>query len=146
MKNATKDTRKMSTPQSLKNWFVAHFLVDMVFAIPMMLAPTAFLKMFGWQTVDPVLTRVGAAALLGIGIESYLGRDAGVEQYRGMLNLKIIWSSSALAGIGISLLQGAQGSPPAGWMIWGIFLLFDLVWIYYRMKLGAIKGKAAKPE
>ena len=55
----------------------------------------------------PVRALVSAAALFGIGIESYLGRNAGVEAFTGMLNLKIIWSLSAVVGIALSLLQDA---------------------------------------
>jgi hypothetical protein len=50
-------------------------------------------------------------ALFGVGIESFLGRDAPVEVYRGMLNLKLIWSVASVLGIALWLLQSAR--PPA---------------------------------
>ena len=94
-----------SVPGSLRRWFVIHFMVDMIFATPLMLAPVFILKLFGWETVDPIMTRLVAAALFGIGIESFLGRNAGLEAYEGMLNLKIIWSLGAVVGLLISLIQ-----------------------------------------
>ena len=124
-----------NVPKGLKFWFVVHFAVDMIFAIPMMLFPTAFLTLFGWEVIDPVSTRVVAAALFGIGTQSFLGRNEGPESYRGMLNLKIIWSIAAMIGIGISLLEGAQGEAPLGWAVWGVFLFFSVIWIYWRIKL-----------
>ena len=122
-------------PNALETWFVIHFWVDMLIAIPMMLFPMALLMLFGWQIVDPIMTRLVAAALFGIGIQSYLGRKAGIEAYRGMLNLKIIWSFAALVGIGCSMLAGAQGSPIIGWAFWMVFLLFNVLWIYWRLRL-----------
>ena len=122
-------------PKPLKNWFVIHFVVDMVFAIPLMLDPAWFLSLLGWQTIDPLTARLAAAALFGIGIESYLGRHAGLESFKNTLNLKIIWSLAALVGIGISMLQGAQGNPPVVGFLWAVFLAFNLLWIYWRLKL-----------
>ena len=121
-------------PDALRQWFVAHFVVDMLFAVPLILAPEAVLNFVGWTRVDPVSARLVAAALFAIGIESYLGRNAGVEAYRGMLNLKIIWSAAAVLALALGL---AGGSGPA-WVLWAllvIFLAFNLVWIYWRLRL-----------
>ncbi len=77
-------------PDRLRFWFVVHFIVDMLFAIPLFVAPEWLLILFGWDRVDPLTSRLVAAALFGIGIESFLGRGAGIEAFRGMLNLKLI--------------------------------------------------------
>ena len=51
----------------LSYWFIAHGIIDLLFAIPMLVVPEAFLKALGWQLVDPVVARVVAAALIGHG-------------------------------------------------------------------------------
>ncbi|GAG91612.1 unnamed protein product, partial [marine sediment metagenome] len=66
--------RTMEVPTALKKWFIVHFITDMVFAIPLMIIPELFLNLMGWITVDPVSSRIVAAALFGIGIESFLVR------------------------------------------------------------------------
>jgi hypothetical protein len=119
-------------PNTLRKWFVIHFVVDMVFGVPLLLIPELVLPLFGWSYIVPISTRVVGAALMGIGIESYLGRNAGIEVFRAMLNLKVIWSSSAILGIGLGLWQGA---PQAGWLFMGIFVIFWFIWIYYWRKL-----------
>ena len=124
-----------SVPRSLKTWFVIHFVIDMLFAIPMMIAPVWLLELFGWQSIDPILTRMVAAALFGIGIESYLGRNAGIESFRGMLNLKIIWSLGVIIGILVSMLQGTHGRLVIVWGILAIFAAFNVLWIYWRLRL-----------
>ncbi len=121
-------------PRGLRRWFVAHFIADILVAVPLMIAPTHVLAWFGWTTVDPVATRLVAAALFGIGIESYLGRNATADVFRGMLNLKIIWSSTAVAG---SLWSVIEGAPVATWGVFAIFAGFLGVWLRYRVALGA---------
>eukprot|EP01050_Picozoa_sp_SAG11_P011029 SAG11_NODE_1141_length_5707_cov_14.979315_6_plen_131_part_00 len=120
-------------PPSLRVWFVVHFFADMLFALPLFFAPVWTLQLLGWTMVDPAATRLVAAALFGIGIESLLGRNADVEAFRAMLNLKVIWASTATVGLGLSALQG---SPPMTWGFFGIFLSFLCLWSFYRLRLG----------
>lgn len=118
----------------LRFWFVVHFVVDMLFAIPLFVAPEWMLGLFGWQTVDPITSRLVAAALFGIGIESFLGRNASAETFKAMLNLKLIWSFGAVLGIGLSLAL-AGGGPIMAWGVLLIFVVFFILWAYYRYQL-----------
>jgi len=119
-------------PRSLRIWFVVHFYADILAAVPLFLAPRTVLGWIGWTAVDPLATRLVAAALFGIGIESYLGRNAGAQAFRGMLNLKVIWSATAVLGVFWSQLEGG---PVAGWAVFGTFLTFHLVWLRYWLLL-----------
>jgi hypothetical protein len=121
-------------PSSLRRWFVVHFAADLAVAVPLFLAPGAVLGLLGWQAVDPLASRLVAAALLGIGIESLLGRGAGAATFRAMLNLKIIWSGAATLGI---LWSQRQGGPWGGWAILAIFAGFHALWVHYRLRLRA---------
>ena len=121
-------------PQSLRTWFVIHFAADMLFGIPLLIAPEFVMRLFGWQAVDPFTARLVGAALMGIGGESLLGRNAGAETFRELLNLKLIWAGSAIAGMTATMLRGDQ--PAAGWLFVGIFGMFFGVWGYYRVRVG----------
>ncbi|MDQ7027158.1 MAG: hypothetical protein Q9P44_16555 [Anaerolineae bacterium] len=123
--------------EGLRRWFVVHFAVDMLFGIPLLIAPHWILSLFGWQTIDPFMARLVGAALMGIGIESYLGRNAGVEAFRGMLNLKVIWSLTATLGTGYTLLVG--DAPAMGWLVVAMFAVFHGLWLYYRVQLGRLQ-------
>ena len=120
-------------PNSLRTWFVIHFVLDFLFAVPLIFTPVAFLTLFGWTTIDPLMTRLVGAALMGIGVESYLGRNAGIEAYKGMLNLKIIWSASATFGLILTMVT--NNSPIIGWLLVLIFGSFCIIWSYYRYRI-----------
>jgi hypothetical protein len=119
-------------PSSLRTWFVVHFVADMLFAIPMMVAPTFTLTLFGWPSVDPITTRLVGAALVGIGGQSLLGRHEDVSVYRAMLSLKCLWSGAAVLGLIVSI---AQGAPVMAWAFLAIFVTFAMIWNYYRIRL-----------
>jgi hypothetical protein len=121
-----------AVPPALRTWFVIHCVVDLTFAVPLFVAPVATLRLFGWTAVDPLTTRLVAAALVGIGVESYLGRDAPREHFAGMLRLKVLWSLAANLGIFLSILQGA---PATAWLFQAIFLGFSALWITYAVRL-----------
>ncbi len=125
-------------PQALRKWFLIHFVVDFIFAIPLLITPVFFLSSLGWQIVDPVASRLVAAALFGIGFESLLSYKAPVETYNGMLNLKIIWSLAAITGLILSLLQGSQGRPIALWLLLLVFIFFNALWLYWKIKISRL--------
>ncbi len=121
-----------AVPLSLRRWFVVHFALDVAIAVPLLLAPEWLLPRLGWLFVDPVTSRLVGAALMGIGLESLLGRNAGVEAFRAMLNLKIIWSASAILGLGLGLWKGG---PPVAGLFMVVFAVFLGIWVYYRLQL-----------
>ena len=122
----------MVVPRGLRIWFVIHFVADMLSGIPLLFLPHKLLPFLGWTSYDPLTSRLVGAAFMGIGLESLLGRNASAETFRAMLNLKIIWASSALFAIAVALYEGV---PTVAWAFLGIFAVFWAVWVYYRMKL-----------
>jgi len=119
-------------PNSLKQWFTVHFIADMLFALPLMVAPVWTLTLFGFPLVDPYTTRLVAAALFGIGGVSFLRKEAHIESYRTMLLLKIIWSGAAIVGLTWSLYDNYV---PIAVVVLGIFVLFNVLWVHYYRRL-----------
>jgi hypothetical protein len=119
-------------PGALKTWFIIHFAADIVFALPLLIAPEAFLGFLGWEVVNPMSARLVGAALVGIGTESFLCRNDGLEVFRALLRLKVLWSAAAVAGLLFTQLQGA---PPMGWAFLAIFAAFHLLWDYWLVRV-----------
>lgn len=125
-------TSSNDVPLTLRRWFVIHFVADIIFALPLLLIPEIIMPLFGWTVVDPITSRLVGAALLGIGVESFLGRNASLEVFKAMLNLKVLWGSGAVFGIVLGIMFGA---PASAWLFLLIFTIFATVWIYYWLKL-----------
>lgn len=117
-------------PKHLKTFFIIHFIADFIFAIPLFFAPEWTLELLGFTTIDVFSARIIAAALFGIGGVSLIAHKRDKESYKSLLDLKIIWSISAITGMLLSLEQ----APQTAWMLIGIFMAFSLIWIYYRIK------------
>ena len=132
----------MKVPPALKICFVIHFTVDMIVAIPLFIFPIEFLELLGWHSIDPFATRLVAAALFGIGIESFLSRDAKAETYMNMLNLKLIWSGTAIIGVAFSIYQSLDKVIIAERFLLVTFLAFHLLWLYWKVRVERI----LKPE
>jgi len=122
----------VQAPSALRRWFVAHFAVDWLVALPLFVAPEPLLRFFGWHEVDPIATRLFAAALMAIGGQSLLGRNGTVSEFRAMLNLKLIWAAAAAVGLGIGVLTGG---PALAWLGLAVFVGFFGVWLYWRIKI-----------
>jgi len=128
-------------PASLRRWFVIHFAVDIGFAVPLLLVPVRTLHLLGWTTVDPVATPLVGAALAAIGVQSLLGRGESADAFRAMLGLKCIWSAAAVVGLALSM---AEGAPPLTAGLLAIFVIFAVIWNYYRLRLRSRGPEAAR--
>lgn len=121
-----------SVPRALRAWFILHFWVDILFAIPLFVAPRSFLGLLGWTVIDPFTTRIIAAALFGIGIQSWLGRDEPRSTFRAMLTLKVIWSTTATAGL---IISGIEGGPVLAWGVAAFWAVFCAAWWHFWLRL-----------
>lgn len=116
-------------PHSLRVWFLIHFVIDFSLAIPLLIVPAPFLSWLGISPVDPHVARLVGAALIGIGGNSLLMHKKSVAHYLTMIDVKLLWSSAAVIGMLISLLQGG---PIILWGVVAVFSLFFVLWWHYR--------------
>ncbi|MFH2112897.1 MAG: hypothetical protein ABIJ86_00150 [Spirochaetota bacterium] len=134
--------------KTLRTLFVVHFLVDISFAVPLLFTPGRFLSLLGWTVVDPFAARLVAAALSGIGIESLLSRNAPAESFRSMLSLKIIWSSAAILGMLVTIIQYPRFRMVSSYAFMLVFIAFNIVWVYWKLRLSrsdSVVGSAGNP-
>jgi len=120
-------------PTSLRRWFLLHFVIDIIFAVPLMIAPAWTLGLLHFTSVETLTARLVAAALMGIGTTSLLMHKGGIESFNTMLNLKIIWSIAAMTGILWTISEGTL--PQTGWIILWIFGVFFIAWIHFKISL-----------
>jgi hypothetical protein len=116
----------MKLPKSLIIWFKLHFIVDIIFAIPLIFFPGLFMQLLSLPVENLFLARVIGAALLGIGGASIFCKKK--EHYEIMLILKIIWSISAIL---VLVYSAIVENSLMLWLLALVFLIFSIAWIYY---------------
>ena len=119
-------------PTGLRHWFVAHFIIDILFAMPLILFPALLLQVLGFETTNLLLARLVGAALVGIGGVSFIMHKKDISEYRAMLQLKLLWSGTAIVAI---ILSFKDTDTSVKWFLLEIFIVFFLVWGYYFKKL-----------
>ena len=121
-------------PQSLRNWFLIHFIVDFLLGIPLFINPSFVLQLFGLPgtPAESILARILGAGLFGIGGVSFFSYKKSRESFDILLTMKIIWSLAAILALLISLYLGA---PKSLWILVAAFAIFSVVWIFYKKKI-----------
>jgi hypothetical protein len=122
----------IDVPRGLRVWFLIHFIVDLLFAIPLIFFPDFVLPLFDIHAYDLLTPRLVGAALIGIGGTSFVVRNEGGLVFNALLNLKILWSFSAILSIAFYVMEG--GSKMA-WIPLAFFFVFAVVWNYYKFIL-----------
>lgn len=117
-------------PQSLRRWFLVHFVVDVLFAIPLLFFPNWFLEMLMVPNGGAVTARLVGAALIGIGGASLFAYKKSYETYDILLTMKILWSLSAILSL---LLAFWTTLNMLIWLFVAIFVVFGGIWIYYKL-------------
>ena len=117
----------------LRKWLVFHFYVDYAVAIPMFFGAEQNAVYFPEYPLDTVALRVVAAALFGIGFSSLQASNLDYNNMVKKLRWAVIWSGTAWTGVLISLLNGGH---PLNWPVFITFVLFNILWTYYAIKLG----------
>ncbi len=117
---------------ALRTWFIIHEVVDAVVMIALALDPEAVFAVMSWPGGDPILARMFAAALFAIGGISWIARDASVEVYRVLLDLKLLWAGGIVIALFISWI--AVPSPCLA-VVGILFAGFFSLWAYFRSEL-----------
>tara|TARA_B110000003_G_scaffold268046_1_gene297021 strand:- start:286 stop:714 length:429 start_codon:yes stop_codon:yes gene_type:complete len=127
----------MKVPAMLRKWLVFHFYVDYAVAIPIFFGAEQIAVYFPEYPLDTVALRVVAAALFGIGFSSLQASSLDYDNMVKKLRWAVIWSGTAWTGVLISLLNGGH---PLNWPVFITFVLFNILWTYYAVKLGSFNN------
>lgn len=119
--------------KALKYTFLIHAIVALVFGAPLLLAPGRFLGMFGWQPIDPLLSRLLGAAMLALAWGSWRGWQATERAHvKTLVELEAVYTVLGSAGLLRHLL--IAGYPWYVWMIFVILAIFAVAWIVFLLK------------
>jgi hypothetical protein len=117
----------------LKLTLIGFAVLAVLFGAPLLVAPGRFLGTFGWAPVDPLISRMLGAALLGYAWLSLRSWRANSRD----LALPLIESGAifcGLAAIGIIRNMIGAGWPFMVWFVLGIYIVLAALWILNRVK------------
>jgi hypothetical protein len=58
-----------------------------------------------------------------------------VQSFKSLLELKILWSSTAAAGL---LWSALTVGPAMTWGFFAVFVAFNALWTYWRLRIGKL--------
>jgi hypothetical protein len=119
--------------KSLRYTFIVHAIVAFVLGAALLLAPGRSLGLFGWAPVDPLLSRVLGAALLGLAWSSWRGfRAAERTQVAYLVEMEAVFCG--LACVGIVRQVWGHYYPYYVWTMLAVLALFAVAWLYHLVR------------
>ncbi len=119
--------------KALKVTFGIHAVVARLFGLPLLAAPGRFLGLFGWQPVDPLLSRLLGAAILALAWSSFRGyRTTESSIQVAFIQVELIYTVLGAVGLLRHLLVAWYP-----WYVWTLFttlVVFAIVWLYFLWK------------
>ncbi len=119
--------------QSLRITFILHTIVSFVFGLALLIIPGRFLNLFGWAPIDPLISRMLGAALLGLGWGSYRGWRANTwDEVEFLLQVEAAFTVLASVGMLRHLLIASW--PWYVWMVFAFYAIFAVSWVYHLVR------------
>lgn len=119
--------------RSLRITFVLHAVVAFVFGLGLLIIPGRLLELFNWRPIDPLISRMLGAALVGLGWGSYRGWRANLlEEVEILLQVEAVFTVLACVGLLRHLLVASF--PWYVWMIFAIYAIFAIAWVYHLIR------------
>jgi uncharacterized protein YjeT (DUF2065 family) len=114
----------------LKTTFLIHAPVSLIFGIVFYFVPGIWADLVNWTPYDENITRLLGAAVLAIGVMSWLAYKAETwEQVRIPVQFEIVFTvSGALVGLYSFFFTGA---PLFIWVPIIVMVVFGVLWIYF---------------
>jgi hypothetical protein len=112
----------------LKVLFLVHAVVALVFGAPLLLVPGRFETWLQRAPIDPIVSRLLGAALLGMAWASFRAWSAREwSQVALLVELGVVFDG--LACLGLLRHLTTANYPVLVWALFGLFLAFTLAWL-----------------
>lgn len=119
--------------RELRNLFLLHALVSLLFGVPLVLFPGPFLGALGWTPIDPILSRVAGAAILAMGwssVRAWLADSPHIA--RVLIEMEAVFSLAGALAVLRHLLIAYY--LPAVDFLFGVLLAFAAAWIAFWLR------------
>jgi O-antigen/teichoic acid export membrane protein len=119
--------------KALRTIFLVHSIVFVLVGALLLLLPGRFLLALDWDPIDPIVSRLLGAALLGLAWSSFRGwRATERSQVAIVLEMEAAFAALGCAGLLRHLLSDRW--PLMVWGICGVLLAFAVAWIVFLVR------------
>ena len=137
-------------PSSLRTTFLIHAIIAVIFGLGFFLIPGRSLAFVGWVPemvqlpeselsipggtfVDPVLTRLLGAVLLGLAFQGFRMLSPGRTWLEALpvVEFEAVYCAIAVLAIIFSSFRMERSIPLFGWLILLIYAAFTIVWALF---------------
>jgi len=101
----------------LKTTFLVHFILALIFSLPILFAPSIYVSLMGFPAQEPLLGayRLLGAAILAFGVSSWLAyKETAWERVKIVVQMEIVWTVLATLIFLWGLLAGPL--PSLAWL------------------------------
>jgi hypothetical protein len=124
----------MRMSKLMKLALLIYGIVTLIFGAPLLFVPGRFLDLFSWAPVDPLISRLLGAALLGM-TWSALRAWRAAERERAILLVEGYVAFNILGAVGLARhLFGSAWYPFMVWFVFGLLVIFAVVWLVMAIK------------
>jgi hypothetical protein len=117
----------------LKVSFVVHIVLAVAFGLPLLAMPGRFLGWFGWAPVDPLISRMFGAALLGLGwLDLRTLRSSSRQAAQPVIEAGIVFCGLAAAGM-LWNMRSADW-PWYAWTVLASYVVLAALWVWNWIK------------
>ena len=119
--------------KSLNYTFLIHAIVSLVYGVLMLVIPGRFLGLFGWEPIDPLISRLLGAAMVALAWSSFRGWQATDRtQVDTLIEMEVVFTVLGCLGLLRHLVK--DYFPYYIWLNFAVLLLFAIAWIYHLVK------------
>ena len=119
--------------KALKTTFAVHGIVSLVIGALLLVIPGRSLLGLGWAPIDPIISRLLGAALLGFAWSSFRGwRTTERSQVAVVLEMEAVFTALGCVGLLRHLLFARW--PLIVWAIFVVLLAFAVAWIVFLLR------------
>jgi hypothetical protein len=125
--------------KSLRYTFIVHAVVSLLTGAALLVAPGRSLGLLGWLPIDPLLSRVLGAALLGMAWSSWRGfRSTDWKQVRLLVEAEAVFC--VLASVAVLYHIAGENFPWYAWTMFAVLAAFAVAWLVALYR--ALRAKA----
>jgi hypothetical protein len=110
---------------------VLHFIVAVVFAVPLLLFAYRFAHWVNWHPFDPTMAKMIGAAMAGLGVGSLLAARDPLK-HRVIVQMEIVYTFVASVAVLYRLVRFSDATPHFAWVPFAattvFFVLFSLTY------------------